>query len=282
MGAATVTVLGATGKTGRAVAAAALRRGLHVRGTARHEASAGAPGLPDGVDRSLADPLTGEGLVDALRGADAAYLIVPNVHPAEVEIVARAARVAEQEGVAQIVYHSVADPDDARMPHHVRKGEAERELRAVRPDAVVLRPCAYQQNLLAAALGGRIEVPYRLDAPFSLVDLDDVAEVAAAALVGELEPGSTHVLAGPEDLTVADLAEEATRVLGRPVTATATTIEQWRAGPGSGLDPGAAADLEAMFRAYDESGFPADPVPLARLLGRPPTSWTDLLRRHTR
>lgn len=283
MDAATVTVLGATGKTGRAVARAALRRGLHVRGTSRHEASPGGPGeLPDGADRSLADLLTGEGLVDALRGADAAYLIVPNVHPAEVDIVARAARVAEQVGVARVVYHSVADPDDARMPHHVRKGRAERELRAVRPDAVVLRPCAYQQNLLAPALDGRIEVPYRLDAPFSLVDLDDVAEVAAVALAGGLEPGSAHVLAGPEDLTVADLAEAATRVLGRPVTAAATTVEEWRAGPGAGLDPGAAADLEAMFRAYDESGFPAAPQPLARLLGRPPTTWTDLLRRHIR
>ncbi|MGD8201714.1 SDR family oxidoreductase [Ornithinimicrobium sp. W1679] len=293
MGAATVTVLGATGKTGRAVALAALRRGLVVRGVSRHgppsprgddRPAAGSDrathDLPAGVDRFLADPLTGEGLVDALTGADAAYLVAPNVHPAEVDLVARAARVATEVGVARVVYHSVADPDDARMPHHVRKGRAERLLRGLRPDAVVLRPCAYQQNLLPAALAGRIEVAYRLDAPFRLVDLDDVAEVAASALADGLEPGSTHELAGPEKLTVVDLAETATRVLGRPVAASATTVEQWRAGPGSGLDPGAAEELAAMFRAYDESGFVADPGPLARLLDRPPTTWADLLGRY--
>lgn len=290
MGTGTVTVLGATGKTGRAVAAAALRAGLSVRGTSRRshpvrhpDGRAAAPtDLPNGVERFVVDPVTGDGLEAALAGADAAYLLVPNVHPAEVDVVARAARVATEVGVGRVVYHSVADPDDGRMAHHLRKGRAERELREVRPDAVVLRPCAYQQNLLGAALAGRIEVPYRITAPFSLVDLADVAEVAATALAGGLEAGSTSVLAGPEELTVADLAEGAARVLGRPVTATTTTVGQWRAGPGAGLDERAAEELTAMFRAYDESGFRADPAPLTRLLGRAPTTWAALLRRHIR
>lgn len=273
MGAGTVTVLGATGKTGRAVSVAALRRGLSVRGTSRDGV-----GLPDGVDPALADLVTGEGLVEAFRGVDAAYLVVPNVHPAEVAVVTRAARAARQVGVARMVYHSVAHPDDVRMPHHLRKGRAEQELHAAWPDVVVLRPCAYQQNLLGAALAGRIEVPYRVDAPFSLVDLADVAEVAAAALAGELRPGTTHELAGPQDLTVLGLAQEAAQVLGRPVAHAATTLSRWRAGAGARLDACAVADLTAMFRAYDESGFTADPAPLARLLGRAPTTWAELLR----
>ncbi|GAA1175854.1 NAD(P)H-binding protein [Ornithinimicrobium humiphilum] len=278
---ATVTVLGASGKTGRAVAAAARARGLTVRGTTRD------PGrlLADGaraVEPVAVDLATGEGLVEAFTGADAAYLVVPNVHPDEVGIVRRALRAADEAGVARLVYHSVADPDDRRMAHHLRKGEAEELLRAARPGTVVLRPAAYQQNLLPAVLAGRVEVPYRLDAPFSLVDLGDVAEVAADALTGRLPDGSTHVLGGPEELTILEVAETASRVLERPVEAAATTAEAWRAGPGAALPPSALSDLLAMFAAYDESGFTVDPAPLARLLGRPPTTWADLLTKETR
>ncbi|GGK80821.1 SDR family oxidoreductase [Ornithinimicrobium pekingense] len=296
MGAGTVTVLGATGKTGRAVVAAALRRGLTVRATSR-DPGHGAPavvtsGGPDGTrspqatgDPRLswhrADVVTGEGLADALTGADAAYLIVPNVHPAEVEAVELATRAATEAGVERLVYHSVADPDDARMAHHLRKGAAERAVRRLRPDAVVLRPCAYLQNLLPSAVAGHLEVPYRLSAPFSLVDLDDVAEVAAAALDGRLEPGSTHDLGGPEVLSVLQLAEVAVTVLGRPVSASAVTPEQWRSGPGAGVDGSALEDLLAMFAAYDQSGFTVDPAPLARLLGRPPTTWAQLLTKES-
>ncbi len=284
MGAGTVTVLGATGKTGRAVVAAALRRGLSVRATSRDPGAASVrdPGAAVGrLSWHRADVVTGEGLAEALTGADAAYLVVPNVHPAEVEAIEHAARAATDAGVERVVYHSVADPDDARMTHHLRKGRAERVLRDLRPDAVVLRPCAYQQNLVPAALAGRLEVPYRTSAPFSLVDLGDVAEVAASALAGDLEPGSTHDLGGPEELSVEDLARLATAVLGRPVRAVAVSAEQWRAGPGAGVGGSALEDLLAMFAAYDESGFTVDPAPLARLLGRPPTTWAQLLTKES-
>lgn len=207
-------MLGATGKTGRAVVAAALRRGLTVCGTTRD------PRTPDGtLTWHRADVVTGDGLAGALTGADAAYLIVPNLHPAEVEAAARVVgQVATEVGVRRLVYHSVADPDDPRMMHHVRKGAAERVLRELRPETVVLRPCAYQQNLLAAALAGRLEVPYRLSVPFSLVDVHDVAEVAVP-------------------------------------------LQQWLAEPGAAVT----------------GGFTTDPGPLTRLLGRPPTTWAQLL-----
>jgi NAD(P)H dehydrogenase (quinone) len=280
VGTGTVTVLGASGKTGRAVVAAALQRGLTVRATSRDPGRrcAAAAGR---LSWHRADVVTGEGLTEALSGADAAYLVVPNVHPAEVEAVVHAGRVATEVGVGRLLYHSVADPHDRRMAHHLRKGEAERRLRAVRPDTVVLRPCAYQQNLLPGALAGSLQVPYRLSAPFSLVDLEDVAEVAAAGLAGALEPGTTHDLGGPEQLSVRQLARVALAVLDRPVSVSSLTPQQWRSGPGSGVDGSALEDLLAMFAAYDESGFVVDPAPLARVLGRPPTTWAQLLTKES-
>lgn len=270
----TVTVVGATGKTGRAVVRAALARGLAVRGTSRRPVSGSEPALAWHV----ADVTTGEGLAAALEGADAAYLLMPNVHPGETEAMARAARLAREAGVGRVVYHSVAAPHDARMAHHVRKGLAEEAVREIYPGAVVLRPCAYQQNLTPAAREGLLRVPYALDRPFSLVDLDDVAEVAAAALAGDVAGGTTAELGGPEELTVEELARRAGEVLGAPVRVERQSLEEWAAGPGRGLDPSARADLLAMFRAYDESGFTADPAPLAELLGRPPITWAQGLR----
>lgn len=289
MAAGTVTVLGATGKTGRAVAAAALRAGLHVRGTSRSAEQAGSgmppPGHPDpspagGVSWCRVDLETGDGLAQAFAGADAAYLVMPNLHPDEVGAMTRAVRAALDARVGRVVYHSVADPGDARMPHHLRKALAEESVRDVCPDAVVLRPCAYQQNLTPMALAGHLRVAYRLDAPFSLVDLDDVAQVATDALAGTgAAPGSTHVLAGPEELTVAELAAQAGQVLGSPVTAEAVPLTAWREGPGAGLPEQEAQELAAMFAAYDETGFTADPAPFAALLGRRATTWAELLRR---
>ena len=78
------------------------------------------------------------------------------------------------------------------MPHHVRKAEAEKVIRARLGRATVLRPAAYAQNVLDAALGGRIAVPYSVDAPFTNVDLADVGEVAALVLTGAGHEGATY------------------------------------------------------------------------------------------
>ena len=58
-----------------------------------------------------------------------------------------------------------------------------------------------------------LTVPYSLDAPFTNVDLDDVAEVAADALLGA-HAGLTLDLAGPEVLTVRQMTEEAAAAAG--------------------------------------------------------------------
>ena len=142
-------------------------------------------------------------------------------------------------------------PTTPRCRTTLRKARAEEVVRATGLPWTVLRPAAYHQNLLGAALAGRIAVPYDLDAPFTNVDLGDVAEVAAEALTGALPAGGTHELAGPETLSVRALAEVATDVLGRPVHAEQVTLEDWATGPAAALPDQARADLTAMFRAYD-------------------------------
>lgn len=189
----------------------------------------------------------------------------------------RVADSAVAQGVSRFVFHSVLHPDDDSMPHHQRKAEAEAVVRARLDAAIVLRPAAYAQNLVAAARAWRIEVPHSVDVPFTNVDLDDVAEVAALVLTGDGHAGATYELAGPEQLSVREMAEIATDVLGHRVNAVVLPLQEWVAGPGSALSDQARADLTAMFRAYDRDGFVGDPQTLRSLLGREPHSWRDVL-----
>ena len=278
-----VLVIGATGKTGRAVARALVAHGVPVRAACR-------PGREDAVPAGSApvavDLATGAGLGAALDGIRAVYYLAPNVHPDEVGMALRLADAAAAAGTPRVVFHSVLHPDDARMPHHLRKREAERVLRSALGDRLtILRPAAYHQNLLDQARAGVITVPYSPDAPFSNVDLGDVAQVAAAALLNPVIGGGVHDLAGPQVLTTEEMGRQAAAALGRRVEVRRISIESWLAGPGASLPAPAREALVAMFRAYDDGGLVGDPASLLGALGalgaldRPATTWVEAVSR---
>ena len=203
------------------------------------------------------------------------------MHPDEVGIAWRVVEAAARAGAARLVYHSVLHPHDCGMPHHLRKADAEEVIRSAGLPWTVLQPAPYQQNLLAAALDGRIAVPYALDVPFTPVDLDDVAEVAARVLT---EPGherATYELAGPERLDVATLAAQAGEVLGHEVVAEVT--DAGRLGGRTGcLDAGRGARRPAGdVRQLRRRGLAGNPRVL--LAPRPSAgTWRDLLARSRR
>jgi uncharacterized protein YbjT (DUF2867 family) len=275
----TVLVIGATGKTGRAVTRALASLEVDVRAAVR-STEAGKRAYAAGARSiSVVDLESGGGLDQALVGVDGVYHLAPNVHPDEVGIAERVAAAAERAGLSRFVFHSVLHPDDDSMPHHLRKAEAEKVIRARLPGVTVLCPAAYHQNLVDAAVAGQLTVPYSLDAPFTNVDLADVAEVAATVLTRPGHEGLTYDLAGPEVLSVRDLVRVATDVLGRPVQAVRVELAEWAAGPGAALSSQALDDLLAMFASYDRAGLVGDPSTLRRVLGREPRTWAQVLAR---
>lgn len=320
-----ILVMGAAGKTGRAVTRALVGRGVRVRAAVRLGSTSSpyaaelaspflAPAAPpprqlpgsssrnDGcagpasvlaaagsrssfrlvvpaVEEVEVDLETGLGLDEALSGVTAVYHLAPNVHPDEVGMARRVVESAVAAGVSRFVFHSVLHPHDGAMPHHVRKGEAEEVIRVRLPAATVLRPAAYHQNVVGGALEGRISVPYSLDTPFTNVDLDDVAEVAARVLTEDGHEGRSYDLVGPEQASVRELAAEASDVLGREVVAQRMALSDWLAGPGATLDEERRATLVAMFDAYDRSGFADSCDDLGWLLGRSRSTWRDVLLR---
>lgn len=223
----TVAVLGGTGKTGRAVGAALERRGVAARLLGR------------------ADPLP-----DALRGADAAYLVAPNLHPDEPALVGDWCAALRDAGVGRVGYHSVASPYAPTMPHHLGKAAAEDVVRRSGLAWTVLQPGAYAQNL---DLTRDVTVPYDVHARFGFLDLADLGEAVATVLLEPGHEGATYELASRQ-ASVAALAEEA------GVRARRGEVDL---GP---LPPREQAWLRAMFAHYDDHGLPVGTLPLRALL----------------
>lgn len=253
-----IAVTGAAGKTGRAVLAALAARGVETRALVRSGQVAGAT---ETVRADLADATQ---VATALAGVSAVYVIAPNVHPSEPSLVANVLAA----GVPQVVYHSVLHPAVEAMPHHWAKARSEELLLASGAEWTILQPGAYAQNLRPAEV---LRVPYSVDARFAFVDLLDVAFVAARVLTEDGHSYATYELAGPELLSVADVAAS----LG--VRAEREDPNEWY------LDTelrGYARDaLGAMFLYYDAHGLVGNSRVLASLLGREPTRVAEVLAR---
>ena len=241
-----VAVLGGTGKTGRAVAAAVRARG----------AEAVPLGRAAWID-----------LAGALAGCDAAYVIAPNMHPDEAAYAEAVATAARSSGVVRLVHHSVASPYVPAMPHHLGKARAEDVVRRSGLAWTILQPGAYVQNF---ARRSDITLAYRAAAPFGFADLSDVAEVAARVLLEDGHHGATYELASFR-ATVAELAA----ALGSTVRE--VTPEAWARGGGAGLEPRVRDWLLRMFAYYDRHGLPVGTLPMRALLERPPRSLATLL-----
>jgi uncharacterized protein YbjT (DUF2867 family) len=172
----------------------------------------------------------------------------------------RVITVAQDLGVERIVYHSVLHPQLESMPHHWDKLRVEETIINSPLRWTILQPAPYVQNFKRPA-DGVLRIAYRSDAPFSFVDLRDVAEVAATVLERDEFDYGIYELAGPEVLTIADIASG----LGASVE----RVDSDQAG----------GRLSAMFAHYDLHGLVGNPAVLAMILGRPPTKALDALRR---
>jgi uncharacterized protein YbjT (DUF2867 family) len=140
------------------------------------------------------------------------------------------------------------------------------------------------QNVLAGwdrvTRDGIYAVPYALTTRLGMVDLEDVAEVAAMVLTGPGHLGRTYDLAGRDVLDQHGVAAVLARVLGHSVRARVVPRDAWeRRARASGLGDYQVRALLAMFRAYERRGFFGDPATLASLLGRQPTAFEAFVAR---
>jgi uncharacterized protein YbjT (DUF2867 family) len=280
-----ILVTSAAGKTGQAVIKALHARSVAVRAWVRHEEQATEIASLGVADVVVGDLLDTQALHAAIRDIQAAYLIAPNVHPEELAIGQNLIAAAQANNVEHIVYHSVLHPQVEAMPHHWAKLRVEEALFASGIAFTILQPGAYMQNIIGK-LTDILETlkyanPYSVNAQFSLVDLHDVAEVAANVLTGSDHRGAIYELAGPQALNAKDIAKALSAALKTTIRALEYPLDDWiKSQSSSELSEYEIKSLSAMFRYYDQYGLIGSPNVLAWLLGRPPRTLEQCLAAH--
>lgn len=197
-----VLVLGATGKTGRRVAARLQRLGISVR-----------PG-----HRSAAIPFDWQDESSwpaALQEVKKVYLSYqPDLAAAgAVENVARFCRRAVDAGVEKIVLLSGRGEEEAQ--------QAERVVERSGAEWTILRASWFMQNfsesfILDDVLNGTVILPPG-EIPEPFIDADDIADAAVAALTQPGHGNKRYELTGPRLMTFAQAVGEVAAACGREI-----------------------------------------------------------------
>jgi uncharacterized protein YbjT (DUF2867 family) len=247
-------IAGVSGHTGSVVASTLLAAGKPVRVIVR-DAAKGDAWKSKGADVAVASLDDRAALAKALRGAEGAYLLVPPSNWTETKIAADRARYAEailgavndaRPGHVVLLSSIGAQHESGTGPiqylHPIEAG-----LRASGVPSTFLRAAFFMENW-GAMLKGAIDggaLYYALSTRIPQVATEDIGKTAARLLV-EGAPAQAHAvhLAGPEDLTLQDVAATLSKITGKSIAAvpvpTAAMIESL-----AGM--GASRELASMY-----------------------------------
>jgi uncharacterized protein YbjT (DUF2867 family) len=223
-----ITVLGATGNIGTALVHTLLQQGHQVTAVSRPSARLDALAQA-GATTQAGDAHDVAFLTEVLRGADAAFLMIPpNVTSPDVlgfmdQIGGATAQAVRAAGLKQAVHLSSIGADEAAGTgpvvglHH-----QEARLNAIEGLSVVhLRPAYFMENLLAN-IGliqhmGITGSATRPDAAFPMVATRDIAAKAAELLTGPALPHrAVQYLLGPRNYTLPEATAAIAQAIGRP------------------------------------------------------------------
>jgi len=248
-------VIAATGKTGRRVADRLEARGLPVR---RGSRSGGT--RFDWDDRATWGP--------ALDGVGAAYVVYsPDLAvPAAPDAIAAFTELARAKGVRRLVLLSGRGEEEARR--------CERIVQASGLEWTVVRASWFAQNFdegafAEAVLAGEVALPAG-DVLEPFVDVDDVADVAVAALTEDGHAGEVYEVTGPRPMTFAEAVREIGAASGRDVRYARISRDAFRAElERAGLPEGAIELLDYLFTTVLDGRNASAADGVQRALGRP-------------
>ena len=127
---------------------------------------------------------------------------------------------------------------------------------------------------------GIYQVPYPVSTRLCLVDLEDVAEVAAGVLADGSHVGAVYQLVGTGLTSQEMIASLLGKLLKREIQAVQISLEDWKEQVAkTGLGSYQISSLVKMFLHYQNHGLSGNPRMLHWLLGREPTTLEDCLRR---
>jgi uncharacterized protein YbjT (DUF2867 family) len=281
----TVLVTGATGSVSGALLDSLDGTDITVRALVRDRSKSGAleqRGV-EVVVGDLDDPAT---LPPAFEGIDDLWLLTA-MDPRAPENSMNAVWAACQAGVARVVRLSaVGAAPDAPTRNGRLHAMADHQLEHSDVCWTILRPHAFMQNLLwqADSIATQGEFYSNMgQGRFGMVDVRDVADLAAAILVDEPDRhhGKIYTPTGPEAITYTEAAEQLGDVLDRKIRYVAVSDEDARA---SMIDGGISPWLAGMLVEYGQalgSGWgDFTTADVEQVVGRPPRSVADFASDH--
>ncbi|MGC5287543.1 NAD(P)H-binding protein [Micromonospora sp. DT231] len=266
-----ILILGGQGKTGRRVAEQLTSQQVPVRLASRSSEQ-----RFDWYDDSTWSA--------AVAGVDTAYL-APPVGPTGLAQAGTFVKQAAAEGLRRVVLLSGRGVGAPGREFAVYQGslDLENAVKVSGVDWTIVRPSWFAQNfsedfLHEAVLAGQIRLPAG-DGAEPWIDVNDVAEVMAAALLDTRHVGQGYSLSGPRTLTLTQVAAELSHAIGRPIGYVALEPEQFVAelvGYGAPQeDAESLRDLFAVIRNH-RSEYTSDGV--QQVLGRAPRDFSDWAR----
>jgi uncharacterized protein YbjT (DUF2867 family) len=273
----------AGGKTGRAIAGALAAAGVPVRAMVRRESSIAGLNALGVAEICAGDLANADDVARAIDGVAAIYYIAPNMSPEERLNGTTMINAAKAQGVARFVFHSVLHTQIEELAHHWERHFVEQDIINSGLAFTILQVGSYMQNMLPGwskmVETGLHRMAYDIDAPMSLVDLDDVADVAVKILTGGGYENGMFEIAGPA-ITLCEKAAILSGVLGQPIRAEKEPLEEFLAhGRALGFSDYTLATMAKMFPYYDDHGLVGSDKILGWILGRPPTDFATFARR---
>lgn len=257
-------VLGGTGKTGRRIADRLKAKGKTVRIGAR----SAVPAFDWDNEESWAP---------CLENVTAAYITyAPDLAmPGAPDAIEAFVSLAKQHGVKRLVLLSGRGEEEAQA--------CERIVQNAGLDWTIVRASWFNQNFSEGAfidmvLSGAITLPAGQQVePF--VDVDDIADVAVAALTEDRHNGQVYEVTGPRLMTLADIAADLSRATGQHIAYVDVPHDAFVAEvANSGAPKDVVWMLDYLFSTVLDGRNAHLTDGVQRALGRPPKDFAEYAR----
>lgn len=270
-----ILIAGATGTNGRMLTNLLAQKGHQVRALVRSAARAQFLVQPN-VQLYEGDLSQPDSLDGAFEGVDKAF-IVTTIMPNTVELFQNFFDAAQRTTKPHIVKFSALGASSANSIIQNQHTQSDEALIASGLPYTILRPNSFYQNMLWSAASikesGQFYLPLG-DAKQSLVDVRDIAAVAAKELTEDGHAGKTYELTGPEGLSYHDVARQLSELLGKDVTYVPISDEASRQGMlDAGMPEWNADALTELYSVFATGNFAEPNDTIRQLLGREATSF---------
>jgi len=279
-----ILISGATGRVGGATLRQLASHGVPVRALVRSPDKA-TPFIASRVETVVGDLADPRSLEVALDSVDAALLVSP-VDPRQVELQGNFVEAARRAGRVHLVKVSGLGTG---LDSPVRSGrwhaQIERHIESLGLPFTHLRPPFFMQNILRFAptirANGQFDGAMR-QGKVAMIDVHDIAAVAATVLTAPGHTGKSYALTGPEALSYDDVAERLSSVLGKRVIYRDVSLEamreRWRA---SGMQEWHVEVQSDFSDALSAGGAATVTETVAAVTGKRPRSFEQFIREHS-